>query len=77
MSEWIKCSDKLPEDCGRVLVFNSEIAKYDARDGVNSPGVKVGRLLEYTRKLRPDGCMGYDDSTTHWMPLPDPPKEKE
>lgn len=52
MSEWIKCSERLPEEDEYYLTHSSA-------------GVDVtyfsGRFL--------------DEYATHWMPLPEPPKE--
>lgn len=65
MSEWIKCSDSMPNDDGSddwILVYVStgsiEMALYDALDGFT------------------DGdCYSFFGKVTHWQPLPSPPKD--
>lgn len=76
MKGWIPVSERLPENDNRVLVFNRELAVYDTREGAASPGVRIGRKI-MNGHLRPDDSIGVDDTTTHWMPLPEPPKEVE
>jgi len=56
MTEWIKCSDKMPDKDGRYLVCEQYstlwIGVSSLRKGVFDGGV----------------------TTTHWMPLPEPPE---
>lgn len=70
--EWIKCSDRLPElandiHSNSVLVFTGRF-------------IRVGWLIDI------NGCVGTPEyewwnglgpliNVTHWMPLPEPPKE--
>lgn len=59
--KWISVEDRLPETFDRVLVFNEY-------DGINISW------------LQPDGKRfsvktAYPDRPTHWMPLPEAPKE--
>lgn len=61
---WISCSERLPESTDRVLVAITA-CKY--------PGL--------TPKLDTDRCVKgiwvrWGDNVTHWMPLPEPPKEE-
>lgn len=67
MSEWIKCTDSLPSDPWEVvLVFSEE-------------------QYIYTARLQYDSWHCYCEcgegsgpyQVTHWMPLPNPPKETE
>ena len=65
MSKWISVEDRLPEKQGYYLVYTEE-------DGVFS--------AEYNPKRErcpwTDESEGYCDfPVTHWMPLPEPPKE--
>lgn len=58
MSEWIKCTENLPEQGVKCLVFDSE-TKY----------ISINIIME-------DGKWYVGYNITHWMPLPQPPKEK-
>lgn len=59
--EWISVKDRLPEVEERVLVYSYE-------DGIN-----FGYFLGYEDGFFID-CV-YPNEPTHWMPLPEPPKE--
>ncbi|MBO7251527.1 MAG: DUF551 domain-containing protein [Oscillospiraceae bacterium] len=66
MSEWIPVSERLPEDFQRVLVFR--------------PGqyfeIHVTRMDGFNwEKWDMDYSTGKKGAITHWMPLPEPPKE--
>lgn len=63
---WISCSERMPEETGDIIVVS---------DGIVMSGIS------YSRR---DGfyiaALEYDDDepiggVTHWMPLPEPPKE--
>lgn len=63
MTEWISTKDRLPEEDGEVLA------------------VLFGRVymvwhLAITKQFEtPSGMVWGIDDVTHWMPLPEPPKE--
>lgn len=63
MSEWIKVSERVPENKGEVLINSSTY------------GMRIG-FFDAQRQCWDDGDY-YDDITnvTHWMPLPEPPKD--
>lgn len=76
--EWIKCSERLPNDDEDVLI-------YDYRDGIGIGFYEYSNVSGYYEK---DGSffitnsgweVSYDWARhmdpTHWMPLPKPPKE--
>jgi len=68
MSEWIKCSERMPPVGENFLLF------CEMTDGVKV--IKVGRLSEMKRIY----WFGNDEwlqkkRITHWMPLPEPPKD--
>ena len=67
VQEWISVKDRLPEDDSDVLAY--------LRIG------EIGRIYpaNYANGMWFD-CMfntPATDTTTHWMPLPEPPKENE
>ena len=74
MSNWIKCSDELPElgdysvlvcfsEDGTVIMAHVEDYFADMTAGVDSDGKQL-----YTKWYLHKGV-------THWVPLPEPPKE--
>ncbi len=60
---WISVEERLPEDCGeRVLVrLNDDCI--------------VGHPRMDTDRLNRGMWVRYGDNVTHWMPLPEPPKD--
>lgn len=63
--KWISVKEKLPENDDNYLVFTS-----DRNDAVIATYYGDGEWLEYDlTNLIP--------LVTHWMPLPEPPKDKE
>lgn len=63
---WHSVEDGLPDKNGRYLVFDTE-------NGVQSAlYVKQRKTSEWTDELE-EWC---DFDVTHWMPLPEPPKEE-
>ena len=82
-SKWIPSGERLPEDRQRVLLFKQ--AKYgscvmtaaystclESYCNIDFCGVKRGGFFDY------DSEAGYYElrDVTHWMPLPEPPKEE-
>lgn len=66
MAEWISVKDRLPED-GKVLCVRKSEAFRDRRY-VDILNVDHGWFM--------DGAFVVaDGNVTHWMPLPEPPKE--
>lgn len=66
MSGWIKCSDRLPERYKKVLIITEfgEIYVAEPNNDFSS--------WEYS------SCCGcHTECATHWMPLPEPPKESD
>lgn len=59
MSQWIKCSEQMPKERVRVLVYaNQNIFVADFDMGRWFSNISNSYVL---------------DSITHWMPLPQPP----
>ena len=61
MSEWISVKERLPEDDDLVLVYHKALRYID----IGSVSL-VRWDSTYSAICR---------ATTHWMPLPEPPKE--
>ena len=80
-SKWISAEDRLPEQTLRCLVYQKSPFKYEGL-------VSIATFTTSFRGLRGDPMNGkqvwykYDylcgdcviDDITHWMPLPEPPK---
>ena len=77
-SEWISVNERMPEDSGDYMVFNDgriEIAPYDkeaAQEGFYPFGYEDKEIDEMGNTL-----IDWIEisGVTHWMPLPEPPKE--
>ena len=69
--EWISVKDKLPEKSGAVLVHSAsgwmETVHYSATH-------KLFNAYDHNEKAEVEK---YAIECTHWMPLPEPPKEAE
>lgn len=65
MTEWIKCSDRLPSNEQEILFYiPNDIFK----------GVFYNYDNCFESDFITDGGIGYKtDAVSHWMPLPDPP----
>lgn len=70
--EWIKVSDRNPPNAVYVLV-----ALYDSRTNVNMYFVQMAERMNEDWFSGDNGqsILGKGRSVTHWMPLPDNPKE--
>ena len=67
MTEWIKCIDRLPKDGERVLVY--EISELTGDHTIH---------IEYLYHEDEDDSQFEDGKgVTHWMPLPEPPKDEQ
>lgn len=62
MSEWISVNERLPEYGERVLVTEGH-ATFEASLSISHKWVRC------------DMALGWLEDVTHWMPLPEPPKE--
>lgn len=67
MSQWIKCSERMPEEGKPVLVVSS------------IGGATQNNVYEWDGRTWCDFRADYNelsmDVFTHWMPLPEPPAE--
>ena len=69
--EWIKCEDRLPEQIGSYLAYYS--TKGQDNMWLNS----IGWVFFNSDKNFAIPSGGFAEKVTHWMPLPEPPKEQE
>lgn len=80
MTEWIKCSDRMPEKGGRYLVFETKNPHSHNCAAYNYPyPCCKPNIAYYMRYCDGWSWNSFDDnecSPTHWMPLPTPPEEK-
>lgn len=63
-SKWIPVTERLPEYPGRFMCF------YEVEESG-----EVGHCIDWGRYDPDDGW--YVSGVTHWMPLPEPPKEED
>lgn len=71
-TQWVSVEDRLPEDGEKVLVFGK------CRCSKVKPYTNTAYYYDASNKPYWDmGCYKQDEVITHWMPLPEPPKESE
>lgn len=69
MTEWISVNDSMPKVGEKVLTYCKAVG------GVAGNGyIKVNYISMHTRSWECSVLYGYE--ITHWMPLPEPPKEE-
>jgi hypothetical protein len=71
--DWISIKERLPMKNKRVLVYESlhkEVTIGEAPIGDDGFWSIVESFDQYSRD-----CSGISADITHWMPLPEPPKE--
>jgi len=71
--KWISVDDRLPDDDVNVLVFAPATIGDDAIAMTSYTHNMHGYNIEGWRS--PWQYFFYDHTITHWMPLPEPPKE--
>jgi len=72
---WISVKDRLPEEGEEVLIFGQYLNDIPKILGVRSR-YKGDQDWKYTWE-GPDEWVYRENDVTHWMPLPEPPKEKK
>jgi hypothetical protein len=77
---WISVKDRLPELGERVLVIDKygeiEIGNYSSFRNEQYYTYNPTESKEENRGWENDWCCSQDiEDVTHWMPLPEPPKE--
>lgn len=65
-SRWTPVTERLPEEGDRCLCRIKSFA---------FPGSSYQSILRYDKYGFADGSI-YEEGVTHWMPLPEPPKEE-
>ena len=65
VDKWIPVTERLPEEDGRYLCNTRSFA---------FPGSFYQTIMKYEKGGFIEGYI-YTDDVTHWMPLPEPPKE--
>lgn len=63
---WISVEERLPEEGQTVVCYVPNLGLRFAS--------KLPAILSKPIGIRPEGCHGFDEAVTHWMPLPEPPK---
>ena len=66
--KWIPVTERLPEDLTRVIVFCEDGVSYGLCEHLIAGDEEVVEWHDF---------LHYPITPTHWMPLPEPPKEGE
>ena len=66
LNNWISVKDRLPEKDSTVLIYTEAHDTYMAKIYKDSEAWPISNSC---------GCCGREERFTHWMPLPQPPKE--
>jgi hypothetical protein len=74
--EWIKCSDKLPLDGQRVIVYALGAFDIGGRH-INNVNIGYCHFFCHNRNTFEDCDSDDIKNVTHWMPLPQPPIQIE
>ena len=78
VQEWISVDDRLPDETGRYLAVKKRIAP-DELGGNRTDIVILRFFVDDGFRMPthiPDWINGeINEEVTHWMPLPEPPKE--
>ena len=86
VNEWISVDDRLPTEDGDYLTFETTFTCKFRYQRVRHFAKDLEKVDEYDFKgIKRAGWYAYDsewgyyevDDITHWMPLPQPPKEVE
>lgn len=78
--EWISVKDKLPEKSGRYMVYEVKEEHSHNCAAYNYPYPCCGVNIAYFRCFQSSNWEWssfekYKCTPTHWMPLPEPPKD--
>ena len=67
VQEWISVKDRLPEESGKHLVFGRTFGNKKPQIWI-CECISIGRVMGWCNSAK-------NPVVTHWMPLPEPPKE--
>lgn len=68
MGQWIKCSERMPEEFADVLVCTEDSQVYEGYYFVSRGNTPVWKIYCYSSLYANNNGI-----VTHWMPLPEPP----
>ena len=77
MSDWIKCSERMPENGANVICVGFIFDNPENGQWVVSCVFEDGTFYGQSHDGQGEICIDYDiemHPPTHWMPLPEPPK---
>lgn len=75
VSEWISVDDRLPEIGENILLAESIFSEFDKFMVARLVKIDLNTRGRYTIKWSVDGeCRPIEYKSSHWMPLPKPPK---
>lgn len=69
MGEWIKCSERMPEEFADILVYTEHSQVHEGYYFAYSSDAPVWKIYCH-RKL----YVNAGEIVTHWMPLPETPE---
>lgn len=74
--EWISVKDRLPDERDTYIVYTDDTSENVSEPIWSKEVVLTAEFDEYGWSWR-EGVNDYDitNFVTHWMPLPEPPKE--
>ncbi len=75
MSEWIKCSDRLPEEGDTYLVVVEEKTGLVIKSRHVDVASNYGDYIDDYWNTWNYWKEGQEVHVTHWMPLPEPPED--
>lgn len=67
--EWISVKDRLPDEGQFVIMY------FARQNGYNIGDYKLANTWQGKKLKFVPFNSWWDDAVTHWMPLPEPPKE--